>query len=91
MLFLTTYHVRPFLTKAEVAAMMGVFAEVGDAPGVQAHYVHTDGSGGTLLTENDDPTVAYRHLLNFGEWMEFDTKVVLPVDDAVPHILDALS
>ena len=44
-----------------------------------------------MIAESYDPTEGYRNLLNYTEWLEFDTKVVLRVEDAVPHILDALT
>ncbi len=91
MIFITNYRIKPFLSKAATSDLMGVFAKVGDAPGTTAHYVYADGGGGVVITESEDPTEGYRNLLNYSEWIEFDTKVVLRVEDAVPHILDTLA
>ena len=91
MIFVTNYKVKPFLSKAQTSDLMAVFAEVGTAPGTMAHYVYADGGGGIVIAESDDPTEGYRNLLNYTEWIEFDTKLVLRVEDAVPHILEALT
>ena len=91
MIMVTTYKVKPYLSKAETKDLMAVFAEVGNAPGTTAHYVNADGGGGIVIAESDDPAEGYRNLLNYSEWIEFDTRVVLPVEEAVPHIMDALS
>jgi hypothetical protein len=91
MIFVTTYRIKPFLSKAETAELMGVFAEVGNTPGTTAHYVFGDGGGGVVIAESDDPAEGYRNILNYTQWVEFDTKVMLRVEDAVPLILDNLS
>jgi hypothetical protein len=86
MIFITTYKLKPFLSKEETKEMMAVFATVGNAPGTQAHYVCADGGGGTVIVESDDPAEGYANLLNYAQWIEFDTKVMLKVEDAVPLI-----
>lgn len=91
MIFITTYKVKPYLSNDETKELMGVFAEVGSAPGTQAHYVAADGSFGVVISESDDVAEGYRNQLNYSQWIEFETKAVLPVEDAVPLILDALS
>jgi hypothetical protein len=90
MIFITTYKVKPYLSKEETNQLMGVFAKHGAGPGAQAHYVATDGSGGLVISDIDDLGASYRNLLNFTEWVEYDTKPFLSIDDAVPHILDSL-
>ncbi len=91
MIFVTTYKVKPFLTKEETAELMGVFAANGPGPGTTAHYLAADGSHGMVISENDDIGGAYRNILNYTQWVEYDTKVMLDIDEAVPHIMDALS
>ena len=54
MLVVTEYQVKRFLTEEETAELMGVFAEVGNAPGTIAHYVAVDGSKGFVVTDSDD-------------------------------------
>ena len=90
MLFVTTYKIKSFMTQDETKELMAVFAEQGSAPGTIAHYVAADASQGLVISENDNAEEAYRNLLNYNQWMDFDSKVMLTVEDAVPHILDAL-
>jgi hypothetical protein len=90
MIFLTTYKMKPGMTKQEVAEVMKVFAEVGNAPGTTAHYVNADGGGGLVISESDDPKEGYANILNYAQWMEFETKAMLKVEEAVPLIADFL-
>ena len=91
MIFITTYKLKPFLTKDETRELMAVFAEVGPGPGTTAHYVAADGSHGVVIGESDDPAEGYRNILNFTQWVEYETRVMLSIDQAVPHIMDALA
>jgi hypothetical protein len=86
MIFITTYKLKPHLTKGETKELMGVFATVGNTPGTQAHYVNADGGGGIVIAESDDPAEGYANLLNYQQWIEFETKTMLKVEDAVPLI-----
>ena len=88
MLIVTNYRFKSHMTKDEARELLDVFAEVGNAPGTIAHYVATDGRHGMVLAEIDDPAEGYRNLLNYGPWLEFNTQVVLPVEEAVPHVMD---
>lgn len=90
MIFVTTYKVKPFLGKEDTRSLMGVFAKQGEGPGTKVHYVAADGSHGVVISEVDDLGPTYRNLLNYTEWIEYDTAVMLSIDQAVPHILDAL-
>ena len=90
MLFITTYRVKPYITKEETAELMTVFGKNGAAPGDLAHYVYADGGGGVVLSESDDFMAGYRNNLDYSAWLDLDTRVIIKVDDAVPHILDAL-
>lgn len=91
MIFVTRYRVKPLMSKAQTTEMMGVFAKVGNAPGTTAHYVNADEGGGMVIAESDDPIEGYRNLLNYSQWIDFDTQVMLPVETAVPHILESLA
>ena len=86
MIFITTYKLKPHINKEETKQLMGVFATVGNTPGTQAHYVNADGGGGIVIAESDDPTEGYANLLNYQQWIAFETKVMLKVEDAVPLI-----
>jgi hypothetical protein len=90
MIFVTTYKLKPFLSNEETKELMGVFAKAGAGPGVKAHYVAADGSCGVVVAENDDLEPSYRNLLNYTQWVEYDTKAMLAVEQAVPHIMDSL-
>ena len=76
MLFITTYTVKPYITDAETAELMAVFAREGAAPGEIAHYVNADGGGGVVISETDDILPDYRNNLNYSQWLTFESKVV---------------
>ena len=86
MIFVTTYKLKPHINKEETKQLMSVFATIGNAPGTVAHYVNADGGGGVAIAESDDPAEGYANLLNYQQWIEFDSKVMLKVEDAVPLI-----
>jgi Domain of unknown function (DUF3303) len=90
MIFLTTYKIKPFLGKEETKELMEVFAKEGAGPGATAHYVAADGSHGVVISESDDVEGAYRNILNYTEWVEYDTKPMLTVEQALPHIAESL-
>ena len=90
MIFVTTYRLKPHLTKEEQKNLMSVYAKVGNTPGTTAHYVNADGGGGVVIAQSDDPKEGYANLLNYAQWMEFETKVMLKVEDALPVILNYL-
>ena len=50
MLFMTTYTIKPYLTKEETKTLMQVFATEGPGPGTTAHYVAADGSATSTVT-----------------------------------------
>lgn len=91
MIFITTYKLKPFLSDEETKELMGVFAREGPGPGTKAHYVAADGSHGVVISEADDVGPAYRNLLNYTQWIEYDSKVMLTIEEAVPLIGDALA
>ena len=91
MLLMTTYKIKPFLTDDEVKTLLDVFAKEGPGPGVTAHYVAADGSHGVVIAETDDVAGAYRNLQNYTQWVEYETRVMLTVEEAVPLIMEARS
>ena len=90
MIFITTYKIKPFLSKDETKKLLEVFAKEGVAPGTTAHYVAADGSHGLVIAESDDIEAAYRNIKNYTQWVEYDTNVMLTVEKAVPLLMDAL-
>jgi Domain of unknown function (DUF3303) len=91
MILVTTYKLKPFLSNEEASELMEVFAEAGAGPGATAHYVAADGGSGLVISETDDVEGAYRNILNYTQWVEYETKVMLPVEQAVPLIADSLA
>ena len=90
MLFITTYKFSGTQTPEAASELMKRFGEVGPSPGEIAHYVFADGTGGVVVNETDDPKQIHSTALAYAQWLDFDTKVVLSIDDAVPGILEAL-
>ncbi len=86
MLFLTEYRSRPGMTKADTAGLMKLFGERGPEPGTIAHYVKTDGSGGLVIIDEDDPAKAYASSLAYSEYLEFTVTPLLAIEDAVGPI-----
>jgi hypothetical protein len=91
MIFITTYRIKPFLSKDETRKLLDVFGKEGPGPGTTAHYVAADGSHGVVVSDTDDIEAAYRNIQNYTQWVEYDTKVMLTVEKAVPLLMDALS
>jgi len=87
MLLLTTYRVKSHLTRADFKRLMDEFGKRGPGPGEVAHYVHIDGSGGSILSEVSDIGPSYESLLAYTEYMEFHVTPVLKIDDAVGPLL----
>ena len=86
-IFITTYKIKA-LSKDETKKLMGVFADKGVPSTVRAHYVAADGSSGLVISEANDLEEAYRNILNYSEWIEYDTKPFLTIEQAVPLIMD---
>ena len=91
MLLMTTYKIKPYISNEETKKLLEVFAKVGAGPGTMAHYVAADGSHGVVIAETDDAAEAYANLQNYTQWVEYDTKVMLTVEEAVPLITEALA
>ena len=91
MILLTTYRVKPYLSNEETRELLEVFAREGAGPGTTAHYVAADGSHGVVIADTDDVAAGYRNILNYTQWVEYDTKVMLTIEDAVPLIMEALA
>ena len=91
MRYVTTYTFKPFMTKDETKALLEAFARFGNAPGTTSHYLRQDGTGGFVIGETDDIAGLYRNTLNYLEFIEFESHVVLPVEEAVPLVADFVS
>ena len=91
MITMTTYRLRPYMNQDEVKELMTAFAEYGSTAGTKAHYVFADGGGGVVIAENDNFADGYRNILNYTEWVEYETQTLLDIEEALPLIADALS
>ena len=91
MILMTTYRIKPYLSDEETKKLLEVFAKEGPGPGTTAHYVAADGSHGVVISDTDDVAGGYRNIQNYTEWVEYDTKVMLTVEQAVPLIMESLA
>ena len=91
MLMMTTYKIKSFMPEEERKRMMAAFAEHGTPESTIAHYVFAEGGGGVVIGDSDELGTGYRNIQNYGEWVEYEMKPLLTIDDALPHILDAIS
>jgi hypothetical protein len=91
MLLMTRYKIKPYISNEEAKKLLEVFAEVGAGPNVTAHYVAADASHGVVISELDDATEAYANLQNYTQWVEYDTKVMITVEQAVPLVMESLA
>ena len=91
MLLMTTYKIKPYLSNEETKKLLEVFANEGPGPGTIAHYVAADSSHGVVIADTDDVAGGYRNLANYTQWVEYDTKVMLTVEEAVPLLMEALA
>jgi hypothetical protein len=88
MLFMTTYRVKPFLPRSETKKLLDLFGKVGAAPGTIAHYIAADNSVGWTIIDQEDATSGYVATLQYSEYIEFETKPIVTIDDALPHLLE---
>ena len=91
MILMTTYRIKPYLSDEETKKLLEVFAKEGPGPGTTAHYVAADGSHGVVISDTDDVAGGYRNIQNYTEWVEYETKVTLTVEQAVPLIVESLA
>jgi hypothetical protein len=90
-IFITTYRVKENLTKDESREVLAAFGEHGATPTVTAHYVSTDGTAGLLIEETDDLEPGYRNVLNYRQWLTFETRPYLTIEQALPHLMDYIA
>jgi hypothetical protein len=91
MILVTTYRIKPYLSDDETKKLLDVFAKEGVGPGVTAHYIAADSSHGVVISDTDDLAGGYRNLLNYTQWVEYETRVMLTADEAVPLIVESLA
>ena len=87
MLFQTNYSLVGDRSPEHAKELMALFAKRGKSPGEIAHYVHVDGTGGTVISENADAGELHDVILAYSPWMEFEILPILTIEDAVPALL----
>ena len=87
MLFQTNYRIVGDRSTERGKELMARFVERGKGPGEIAHYVHANGDGGTVISENTDISELHDVVLAYSAWLEFEIIPILAVDDAVPALL----
>lgn len=50
--------------------IMEAYGKAGDDPGMIAHYLFADGTGGVVVVDSDDPAAAYRTSLYMSEFLD---------------------
>jgi hypothetical protein len=90
MLFTTIYRWRADShTKAAVSEILERYGALGEGPGLVAHYLFTDGTGGIIVTEGQDAEYGYRVALALREFTEStELHGVLPIEEALPLVID---
>lgn len=87
-LYMITYRFRGGLGEDDLRKLTKKFTEVGQAPGVVAHYVRLDGGGGFMLQEQqEDPEAGYENALRYQPWVELEEVPVATVEEAFPVVL----
>ncbi len=86
MLFVTHYELNGEPSKERTQELMALFAERGAGPGTLAHYVYADGGAGFVIADESGLEVAYETALAYAPYMQFTTRPILTIDEAVPTI-----
>jgi uncharacterized protein DUF3303 len=83
-----TYRFRAGLGEEDLRKLTKRFAEVGQPPGVLAHYVRLDGMGGFMLQEQqEDLEAMYENALRYQPWLEIEVTPVATIEEAFPVAL----
>jgi hypothetical protein len=56
--------------KESAMAIMEAYGKAGNDPGMIAHYIFADGTGGVVIAETDDAASAYRSSLHMSEFLD---------------------
>ena len=86
-LYVIAYRFREDLHEADLRELTKKYTEVGNAPGVVAHYSRLDGQGGFVITERaEDEAPDYEVTLRYAPWIHFDVFPVATIEEAFPVI-----
>ncbi len=91
MITMTTYRLKPFMSHDERRELVELFMEHGTPGREIAHYMAADNSYGVVINELDDAAEGFRNILNYIEHVEYETKVMLTIEEAMTHIGDVIS
>jgi hypothetical protein len=89
--YVVRYELTGERTKENTAALMGLFAERGNNESTVAHWVHADGGGGFLITDDSEMDQLYKDALAYGAWMDLYATPIISIDEAVPEIMAWMS
>ncbi len=85
MLFQTNYTIVGDRSTERAKELMALFGQRGKSPGQIAHYVHANGGGGTVISDNADVSELHDVVLAYSPWLEFE--IILTIEDALPALL----
>jgi len=86
-LIMGTYRYREGLREDDFRKLTKKFLEIGNSPGVIAHYQRLDGKGGFILEEvQEDPERGFEFTLQYMPWIEFEVFPITTMEDAFPVI-----
>jgi hypothetical protein len=90
MLYQTNYTLVGERNVGRAKELMTLFAQRGNSPGEIAHYIHVDGSGGTVISENKDIAELHDVTLAYSQYMDFEILPDRKAEEAVGDILKYL-
>jgi hypothetical protein len=86
-LIMGMYRYREGLREDDFRKLTKKFLEIGNSPGVIAHYQRLDGKGGFILEEvQEDPERSFEFTLQYMPWIEFEVFPITTMEDAFPVI-----
>ena len=86
MLFVTHYQLVGKRSKKRTVKLMTLFGERGEGPGTLGHYVYADGGGGFVISDESGLARLYEDSVTYAPYMEFETRPLLTIEEAVPTI-----
>ncbi|HET9442401.1 MAG TPA: hypothetical protein VFO65_03700 [Acidimicrobiales bacterium] len=88
-LMFSTYTFKDRLDEGGYRELVKRFGEIGNAPGVLAHYVRLDGRGGFTISEEipGKESAVYETVLEYGSYINFESTPIAAIEDALPSIV----
>jgi hypothetical protein len=87
-LYMSVYRYRQNLREEDLRALTKKFAELGEVPGVLAHYERLDGMGGFMIEDVEamEPEQSYELTLRYAPWLEIEVYPITTIEEAFPVI-----